>query len=363
MLHLARAVAAEHKVDVVALGAPPAPETSERFTLTHLPGDWSKLATAVRATREPFPPAQIRSRAIARHLRSNRWDVIQAHELPMLRYARGHAPCILDTADVLTGVKRTLAATDSRLAMRPWWWFEAVKARHFETTTVRAATVVTVPADDDAAIFERWGARRVAVVRNGVDVATIAHAPPAAGPHIVYVGYFAWRPNVEAALELTGEVMPRIRTRVPAATLSLVGALAPRNLAGRVRRAGPSVQLTGAVADVVPHLRRARVTVMPLRAGGGTRIKVLEALAAGVPVVATPFAVSGIDVRDGVHALIAESATDLAAAAVTVIEDDALARRLSNTGRELVEARYGWPAVARPLVELHHELAEAARRR
>jgi polysaccharide biosynthesis protein PslH len=144
---------------------------------------------------------------------------------------------------------------------------------------------------------------------------------------------------------------------VPSARVTLVGAMASPELSAL---AGPAVELTGGVEMVLPYLRRARVTVMPVRAGGGSRLKVLEALAAGVPVVATSFAVSGIDVRHGVEALIAETPHDLAALAVRVINDDDLARALSRAGRRLVEKRYGWPTVAKPLVGLHRELRQSS---
>jgi glycosyltransferase involved in cell wall biosynthesis len=355
VLHLARALAREIELEVVALGPSPAPASLEAFTLTHLPGDWSRTKTAVRAAWEPCPLAQIRSRAIAGHVRASRWDVIQAHELTMLRYALGRAPCVLDAADVLSEVKSSLAATDSRPAMRPWWQFETLKARRCERAAARAATAVTVPKDADAESFERLGARRVVVVRNGVDLEAIPHSLPVDGSRIAFVGYFAWRPNVEAGLELCREILPRVRAHVPDATLSLVGAMAPGELA---RHTSASIELTGPVADVLPHLHRARVTVMPLRAGSGSRLKVLEALAAGVPVVATPFAVSGIDVRHGTHALVAQNPSDLAELAISVIADDELARRLSIEGRRLVEERYGWSTVAKPLIALHQELGE-----
>ena len=359
ILHLARALAAEIELDVVALGGDPPPSTNESFTLAHLPGDWSRMKSAVRAAWEPSPVAQTRSRAIRHHVGRGGWDVIQAHALSLMRYATGAAPCVFDAPDVLTGVKQSLAAVDSRPAMRPWWRFEAVKARRVESSAARSASAVTVPTDADAATFERLGARRVVVVLNGVDLQGIEHRLPPPGAHIVLIGYFAWRPNAEAGLELCREIVPRIRARVASARVTLVGAMPPPEL---LAQAGPAVELAGGVEATLPYLRAARVTVMPVRAGGGSRMKVLEALAAGVPVVATSFAVSGIDVRHGVDALIGETPQDLAAMAVSVIEDDDLANSLSRAGRRLVERRHGWSTVARPLVDLHRDLGEQGRR-
>lgn len=355
VLHLARALAAEVEVDVAALGAGSSPATSERFRVAHLPGDWSRVGAVARAAWQPWPVAQIRSRAMASYVRAGRWDVVQAHSLSMTPYARGSAPSVFDAPDVQTDVAQTMAATDSRLAMRPGWRFEALKARRFEGLAARRATAVTVPTDADAECFERLGARRVVVVPNGVDLGAIPHRLPPSGANVAFVAYFAWRPNVEAGLELCDEIFPRVLARAPAATLTLVGAGAPQKL---LARAAKAVEFPGGVDDVLPHLGRARVSVMPLRAGGGSRLKVLEALAAGVPVVATSFAVAGTGVRHGEHALIAETSRDLAALAVRVIEDDSLATGLSRAGRQLVERRYGWATVARPLVRLHHELAE-----
>jgi glycosyltransferase involved in cell wall biosynthesis len=360
VFHLARALTEQADVDVVALSGEPAPSTSERFALVHLPGDWSRTRATVRAVWEPTPVSQTRSRAIARHMRRSRWDVVQAHALSLMRYGIGAAPCVFDAADVLTGVKRSLAATDSRRAMRQWWQFESVKARRIESAAARSASAVTVPTDADAAAFERLGARRVVIVPNGVDLEATPHQLPTSAPLIVLVAYFAWRPNCEAGLELCQKILPRVRARIPSARVRLVGATPPPELHAL---AGPMVELTGGVEAVLPHLRSARVSVMPVRAGGGSRIKVLESLAAGIPVVATSFAVSGIDVRPGVDALIAETPADLAALTVRVMEDDELATALSRAGRRLVERRYGWPTVARPLVDLHLELGGVSARR
>jgi glycosyltransferase involved in cell wall biosynthesis len=278
----------------------------------------------------------------------------------MMRYVPKDRPSVFDAPDVMTGVTQMMGTLDSRREMRPLWRWETVKTRRFEASAARTATVVTVPSDGDAEAFQRMGARRVIVVPNGVDLEATAHRLPSAGATIILVAYFAWRPNAEAALELCERIFPRVRERIESATLTLVGAGLPSQL---MSSAGSAVACTGGVEDVLPYLRRARVTVMPLRAGGGTRIKVLEALAAGVPVVATPFAVKGIEVRHGEHVLIAQSPADLAELAVRVIEDDQLAAGLSQAGRRLVERRYGWRTAARPLLDLHRELTEVYSKR
>ena len=360
VLHLARALAREVELDVAVISEQSPPVTDEPFRVSHLSGDWGRAGAIVRAAWQPWPVAQIRSRAIAQRVRAADWDLLEAHTLPMMRYVSGARPSVFDAHDVMTDVTKTIRKVDSRQAMRPMWGFETLKTRRFEGAAVRRATAVTVPSDRDAELVERMGARRVVVVPNGVDLDATPHHLPPSGSRLTFVAYFAWRPNVEAALELCDEILPRVRARVPSASLTLVGADAPAELAAR---AGPGVELTGRVDDVLPHLRAARVAVMPLRAGGGTRLKVLEALASGVPVVATPFAVMGLEVRHGVNALIAEAPRDLAELAVSVIESDQLAVSLSRAGRELVQQRYGWSAVARPLVELHRELGERSARR
>jgi glycosyltransferase involved in cell wall biosynthesis len=116
-----------------------------------------------------------------------------------------------------------------------------------------------------------------------------------------------------------------------------------------------SVEITGQVEDVRPYLSRAKVAVVPLWSGGGTRLKVLEAFAAGRPVVSTTIGAEGIDARDGEHLLLADSPEAFAEAIVRVLVDDALAAGLGSAGRQLAEERYGWGNITRQLVATHDQ--------
>jgi glycosyltransferase involved in cell wall biosynthesis len=355
ILHMARQLGRARAVEVAALSESSGLAADESFALHHVPRDWNRGRMALRWLWEPWPVAQVDSDAMRDFVHQGTWTTVQVHTLQMVRFGQAaNAPLVFDAPDAMSRVTATLSRADSRPPACAAWRFEHLKTRRFERRSVRTVTAVTVPTDDEAALFERWGARTVVVVPNGVDVHGTVHRLPAAGAGIVLVALLQWRPNVEAALELADRILPRVRAHVPEATLRLVGQDPPPEV---LRRQAEAVEVTGAVDDVLPYLHSARVTVLALRAGGGTRIKALEALAAGVPVVATPFAVTGLGLRDGEHVLLGRSADDLAQQAIRVLRDDALARRLSLAGRRLVEERYDWSRVTQPLLALHDELA------
>lgn len=354
MLHLARQLGSAAEVEVAALGAvEPAP--SEPFRLIGVPHRVGRARALAGSLTAPYMAAKASSGPLGELASQGDWSTVQA-EFPWMVPAglRSGATVILDAHNVESDLLTSMAEVETRPAHRARWRWEAAKMRRYEAEMAQRAAAVCATSDADAAAFEGLGARRVVVVPNGVDTTSVPHAQPANGNALVYVGHFGYQPNQVAARELAEEILPRVRAEVPDASLTLVG----RDPGPAVRRlTGPGVEVTGSVPEVLPHLRAARVLVVPLRSGSGTRLKVLEAMAAGVPVVSTPLGVAGIELRDGEHVLLAESAAGLAEQAVRVIRDDALAARLSAAGRELVEGRYDWSAVARPLIALHEELA------
>ncbi|HZN13584.1 MAG TPA: glycosyltransferase [Acidimicrobiales bacterium] len=172
-------------------------------------------------------------------------------------------------------------------------------------------------------------------------------APPDDGA-LLFVGNLTYPPNVEAATTLALDVVPEVRRLVGRrVVLSIAGPVdaGPQAIAGH----DPDVRWLGFVPDLAPVYAAARVVVAPLRAGGGTRIKLLEAFAHRVPVVSSTAGAAGLDVVDGVHLLIADGAVDTARAVVRVLEDDSLARALRDNAADLVRRSYSHEAVT-PLV-------------
>ena len=355
ILHLARLlVEGGHDVEVATLGPVPSEPTGESFTLRGVPHDFSRRRALVRSWRRPYLDALLASDRLGDLVAAASWDAIQISSpffLPAAR--RSAAPVIVDAHNVEADIMRTLSRTDPRRAHRARWAWEAAKLERLERRVAREVDAVVTTSEPDAEAFRAWGASRVEVVPNGVDTRAVAHQPPTSGSKLLFLGQFGYRPNETAAVELVREVLPAVQRRVPDATVELVG----RNpTPAMAELAGPDVVVTGPVPDVLPHLHRARVVVVPLRAGSGTRLKILEAMAAGTPVVATPLGAAGIEAVDGRDLLLGETPADLADLAAGVIADDDLAATLSASARRLVEDTYDWSVVGAPLLTVHDDV-------
>ena len=167
------------------------------------------------------------------------------------------------------------------------------------------------------------GAGSVLVCPNGQDLPVLL--PPATAPVVAFVATLGWAPNVEAALWLGREIWPEVARRVPEARLLLVG----RDPAPEVRAlAGPRVEVTGTVPDVAPYLTQAQVLVAPLLAGGGTRLKIMEALGAGRPVVATSIGCDGLEDLVGRGVVVADTAGAMVEEITALLHDPGMAARL-----------------------------------
>jgi glycosyltransferase involved in cell wall biosynthesis len=259
----------------------------------------------------------------------------------------GPVPVVFFEHNVEYVIRKRMRDVETKTWKRALLENEWRKMRRYETTACRQAslTLAVSETDRDLLAVEAPGAR-VAAIPTGVD--TVYFHPNGAAPRstsIVFTGSMDWYPNEEGVLDFISSVLPRIRLDQPDATLTVVG----RNPPDRLRAAGDQtgVRVTGTVEDVRPYMEEAAVFVVPLRIGGGTRLKIFEALAMGKAVVSTTIGAEGLPLIPGKHFLKADRPEEFARATVSLLRDPALRRTLGMAGRRLVEERYSWPQVAR----------------
>jgi glycosyltransferase involved in cell wall biosynthesis len=230
---------------------------------------------------------------------------------------------------------------------------EGRRSAGLERRIMAAFDLVVVPSDEDAALLRG----DAAVVPNGVDVDAFVPGALPPSPSLVFTGTLDYLPNADGLAWFCAEVLPLVRASCPSVTLDIVGSRA--GAAARSLASLPGVRLHLDVAAVQPYLAASRVAVVPLRIGTGTRLKALEAMAAGRPVAGTTVGLEGLGLVPGRHAMVADAPAELAQRILALLGDDALARRLAAAGRALVEARFDWRAIGRGYSEL---LVEASAR-
>lgn len=290
------------------------------------------------------------------------FDVIQVESSQMAGFDLPVGPAlVLDEHNVEHDLIRGIAAVETSLPRKLYQLLEWRKVRREEIDAWRRFDgCVVTSGEDERQVRHRAPATPTRVVPNAVD---LGHFTPAGGDvdpdSIIFVGSINYRPNTDAVLYFARRILPLVRQSRPQATFVVVGQGAPEAVQ---RLDGPGIRVIGAVADVRPHLARAAVVVVPLRMGGGTRLKVLEGLAMGKALVSTSLGCEGIDVDAGRHLLVADDPERFAAQVIRLMGDPGLRRDLGAAGRDLVERCYGWPAVVAELEAFHDQLVGAARR-
>jgi glycosyltransferase involved in cell wall biosynthesis len=212
----------------------------------------------------------------------------------------------------------------------------------------RVALNVAVSAEDAAALTRIAPGARVAVVPNGVDVDEF-RPDAGAGRGAAYVGGLHWFPNADALDFFAAEILPHVRAARPEMPVAWIGSATAeqrRHYAGRF-----GIDVSGYVDDVRPFMREAACHIVPLRAGGGTRLKILNSWAMGKPVVSSSIGCEGLDAVDGRNILIRDDPKEFAKAMLAVLDDEALARRLGDAGRATAEQQYSWDVIGRGLIE------------
>jgi glycosyltransferase involved in cell wall biosynthesis len=312
------------------------------------------------ASPVPFAARELRSPELQSALDTlavkGSFDLVQLESALLwgLRLPPG-AKLVLDEHNVEYEVFARMRESDRSRLRRSFYRVEEARMERFEQRAWRAADgiVVTSPRED-VIVREHAPGVATAVVPNAVDLGYFAPTGTAATPHtLVFNGVLDYRPNVDAVEFLVDDVLPLVRRRHPDVRLSIVG----RGDRSAIERfAGQGVEVTGEVPDVRPYLESAAVVVVPIRMGGGTRLKVVEGLALERPMVSTTIGCEGIDVVDGEHLLIADDANGFAAAIGRLFDDEELGRRLGRAGRELMARTYSWDAAGERLDALYRAI-------
>ena len=313
-----------------------------------------------------FYDVRVVREVLDRLLSARAYDIVNV-ELPFLafhalaRSPRGRrAPrLVLDEHNIEFDLGRQQARDDVGASRRI---YNAINSRKVRREEVKLWTefdgVAFCSAPDQARARSLVPSMRSAVVPNAVNVEYFRPRPtdpPSDGSTVLFFGALNYFPNQDGLLHLLREVWPLIEKRNPEARLKIVGQQpTPEILAHQSHR----IEVAGAVDDLRPHLASAAVSIAPLRIGGGTRFKILEAMAMAKPVVSTSLGAEGIEAEPGRHILLGDDPASFAAAVSRVLGDPQLGARLGREGRALVEERYSWDSAAQALEGLYRQVLE-----
>jgi glycosyltransferase involved in cell wall biosynthesis len=300
--------------------------------------------------------------ALAKLGRETAFDSIQmegvhlVRYVPVLRAFPGHPPIVCDWHNIESELMWRYSENESNLPRRWYARRTAGLIEGAEAELLRAADAHTVVSEREAVKLRAVVPNAaIQVVENGVDTAYFSDCASNSGAgrnRIVFVASMDYHANVDAAVYFAREIWPGVRDRMGAQfRFTIVGrsptpeVLALQNL--------PGVEVTGTVPDVRPYYREAVAVVVPLRVGGGTRLKILEAMAAGVPVVSTTLGAEGLEVDPGRDLLIADTPAAITEAIASLADQPAAWRELSDAGRAVVARTYEWKIVGERLLAIH----------
>ena len=333
----------DHGIETVLVDHPLPPKAGLRF--------YGRLAANLLS---PVPYAaavhesQVYRQAVRRHAAGRRVDLWQFEWTPYVTTTRGLPGARVLTAHNVDALVWQRYYETERHPLKRWYikrqWrkFQGYERRLF----AEVDRVVAVSAEDAALVRDQLGIAHVDVVDNGVDPAYFADVTSARDPrNILFLGSLDWRANLDALEVMLERIFPQVRAQVPVARLHVVGRNPPAALVRRLS-AMDGVRLHADVPDVRPYLGDCGVLAVPLRMGGGSRLKILEALAAGLPVVSTRIGAEGLHLRPGQDLVVVEGVDEMAAALVDSIRHPEPIRAIADCGRRLVRERYDWDVLA-----------------
>ena len=237
----------------------------------------------------------------------------------------------------------------SFVPLRPFLMFDVVKLKWWEQKVWKKAARVVAVSDEDRRIITKTAGSKVDVVPNGVDLRQFPFKPkkPTLSPVFLFVGYFGWLQNRDAVRFLAGDIWPLLKERYPNAELRIVGRQAPTELVSFIRAKG--ILLLEGVSDIAHEYQKADILLAPIRLGSGSRYKILEAMASGLPVVTTSVGAGGLHVFHKKEVMVGDNPKDFVGAVGELLTNDTLRSAIVNAARKRIEASYSWEIISRDL--------------
>jgi len=363
-LELLRCLHRRHEIHYVAFNDPNEPEGLERaneysskaypidyqlvdkgspaFLIELIAGLFSKIPVTIQRCRSEQMRAEIERLTQQEH-----FDCVVCDFLSPAPNLANLSSCVLFQHNVETVIwqRRTEHASDwlRRLYLK----LQAERMFRYEGEVCREVRKVIAVSETDADLMREWfGVKRADAVPTGVDSEYFqARGPVPPAADLVFVGSLDWAPNIDGVDWFQREVLPLILQRKPDCSVAIVGRKPPKAIQELSTRY-PGIQVTGTVPDVRPWLWGSKVSIVPLRVGGGTRLKIFEAMAAGIPVVSTTIGAEGLGARDGDTIRIADTPEDFAKACIALLDSSDERERLRSRALQMVTEQYSWEAVA-----------------
>lgn len=339
----AQAKLAQHCFTVTALDPLP-PSEGPRF--------WARLLSSV-FSGYPYSVVKHFTGRMQRHIsevcKRQQFDLVHCEWIPYARYETRGIPRLIVAHNVESEILRRRANHDGGLIGSWFFGLQAKRMKAFEREAATKGAHVVAVSELDAETFRSYGVRNVTIVPNGVDLDYFRPMPQVfQTDSLLFVGSLDWHANEDAVKDFAIRILPLIRSRNPNLTFQVVGRRPSNRLVTSLQEL-QGVQLIGEVPDVRPYMAQARAVVVPLRIGGGTRIKILEALAMGKPVISTSIGAEGLEIKNQRDYLLANTPEEFVTRIDALFANPEEQLRLGENGRALVEKLYGWDAAAEKL--------------
>jgi len=284
-------------------------------------------------------------RLVSEKISNTRYDIIQIEDVVMAQYlpVQQKTLYLLDMHNVESHLLKRYSKWEHNLAKKTYANLTAKKLKHYEKKACPMFDKVLVCSNEDKAILRSYGILSdIEVLPNGVDCDYFKPIGKSETNDLVFVGSMDYHANVSGVIHFIQNILPLIWRKYPEVRLYIVGKNPPESVRGLENE---RIIVTGMVKDVRTYLQKAKVAVVPLLVGGGTRLKILEAMASGIPVVSTTVGAEGISGRNDEHFFLADDANQFAETVLTLLADQKKCNAVGTAARNLVESLYAWSSL------------------